>query len=314
MTRPYWPHSNPEPRDSSHTLGGIPAGRTHKADEALQPVHVAVPPAPCLNGCKRNSLDGPEPTLVEAPARICQPCRKALDRWLNLIPDIYALLLYVREHGTVTGNPESSHTKQPDPPAPMRLEVTDLLDVRPGRGVFGLMHSWAQQVRDERHLRPDCACGHESGIHWWAPPLRGHCRVVTSTADWEIPCRCEEYKARQPTVAAECALLGSNLPWITQQPWVGDLCSEVKPLVRRMQDAVGDYRPVPLGMCVNEVSRPGVQGSVLCGGTLYRDQTGDALTVCVACGDRNEYSTMRRLGLKIGVISDNGDVSSREAS
>jgi hypothetical protein len=73
---------------------------------------------------------------VEAPAKLCPKCVDRIDGWLRVIPDSYALLPKVVLPCSVTGNPESSHMKVPDAPAPMRLDVIDLLDRRPGRGVL----------------------------------------------------------------------------------------------------------------------------------------------------------------------------------
>ncbi|MFC0626162.1 hypothetical protein [Kribbella deserti] len=279
--------------DARHMLGGNRDLGTYKPEQGLQPVHTAVPPTDCLNGCTRPTEHGREPIQVEPPALICPACRKRLNTWLQQIPDTYTLLPLVVEHGTVTSNPETAHTKRPDPPAPMRLEVIDMLERRPGRGVLGLIHGWAQLVRDERHLTVPCRCRHDPETH----------HDTTQPACTVAHCDCTEYRSVAATVTSECALLTQHAGWITTQPWVSDLYTELKPLVRHLQDAVGDYRPAPLGMCVRLVARPGVPVDVLCGGTLYRDQTGHGVH-CTSCGDRQDVDMLRRLGLKVGIIHE----------
>lgn len=301
--QPYWPHSNPEPpiaADHSARMGGNADFRTYEAAQApLQPIeggHVAEPPSECVNGCHTGHGDSRRATETEGDAQLCHRCIKRLDTWLRIIPDAFRWLLWVKDHGSVAGNPESAHTKRPDAPAPMRLEIIDLLDNRDQRGVLGIAHGWAQLIRDERRAYPDCsACRHPRSKH--VPAIFG------TPCGGDKNCACAGYTQSAATVAGECAFIGQHLAWVTEQDWVGDLYAELRPLARELGDAVGDYRPAAIGMCLAEVDAPGLLTKVLCGGALYRDQTGHGVH-CVQCGDRTDVDTLRRLGLKIGILSD----------
>lgn len=240
---------------------------------ASETAWVASPPQTCLNGCHSGSGDARRPVETEGPALICRSCSKRVDSWLRALPDLFTLLPSVIDHGTVAGNPGNVHAKNPDPPAPMRLEVLDMLDTRHGlrsdgttdvRGVLGLLHSWAERVRDERHLaRPDRA-----------------------------------------TVSTEISTLLGHLAWITQQDWVEDLYAEIKTLHRQLRDAVGEYRQRPVGTC--HAQPIGAEETAVCGGPLFMDRDGHAVE-CSRCGNRQEADHgLRELGLKIGLIDENG--------
>lgn len=206
IERPYWPHSDPEPPS-------VPLCASESA-------YVATPPSECLNGCE-NPRSAPHST---DPAQLlCASCRKRLDKWLRAIPDVFALLPAVVMHGTVPSDPGTKHTRRPDPPAPMRLEVIDLLDRRPGYGALGILHSWAELVRDERgDQRPE----------------------VT-------------------TVAGEAATIIVNLAWCAGQQFAGDLYQEIRILARTLDDTVGEYRPKPVGRCPAMLDETSVCGGPL---------------------------------------------------
>lgn len=287
---PYWPHSDPQ----------LPTPLC-----AVETVHVAEPPTGCLNGCHTGHGDARRPTEPDGHATLCRRCIKRLDTWLRIIPDAFRHLLWVKDHGTVPGNPESAHVKAPDAPAPLRLEILDLLDVRPDRGALGLVHGWAELVRDQRHAPRPCAgaCTHARASHGTDRRHRG-CTVVG--------CQCPRYQAEKVTVAGECAFIGTQLAWVTGQDWVGDLYAELQPLARALSDAVGDYRPAAIGMCLATVPAPGLDTDVLCGGPLYRDEDGYGVH-CARCGDQTDVDTLRRLGLSVGILSDD-DTNQQEAS
>lgn len=272
---------------------------------ASEPAWVASPPQTCLNGCWAGSGDARHPVETEGRALLCKPCAKRLDSWLRALPDLYTLLPHVVEHGTVAGNPENVRAKNPDPPAPMRLEIVDLLDARGERGVLGVLHSWAELVRDERHdPRPCNTCAHARPSHGTD---RRHHGCTT------IGCKCEAWEPRPVTVTAEISTLLGNLAWATQQDWIGDLYAEIKPLHRQLRDAVGEYRTHPVGTCH---ARPaGQPETAVCGGPLFMDKDKRAVR-CAECGNTQQAdSGLRELGLKVGLIDDNGDTTgSRKAA
>lgn len=266
----------------------------------------AQPPQNCLNGCQRGSGDARGPVLCEPGMLLCDPCQSRLDTWLRAIPDAYALLPAVQDHGTVPGNPETARTKQPDAPAPMRLEVTDLLDTRNERGALGILHAWANAVRDERRLPRRCTCNHARPSHGTGRgPAKHHCTAAG--------CGCSRYHEIPHTMAGECALLLAHLAWCAQQDWAGDLYDELRILQRQLADTVGDYRAKPVGKCAALTDRPGAPVPVLCGGALVMDRTGHGVH-CVTCGTRHEANAeLRELGLIVGAMFGDNQIN-QEAS
>jgi hypothetical protein len=276
-----------------------------RADLRAQTGYTAQPPQTCLNGCHVGTGPARAAVACEPGKLLCsgkRSCTERLGSWLQSIVSNYALLPTVVEHGTVAGNPESAHTKRPDPPAPMRLDVVDLLDTRDQRGVLGVLHSWARIVREDRRLHEPCAtCTHQPGTHW-TTPKKPHCTA--------IGCTCPRYLLPQATVAGEAAFLASHLAWITGQDWGCELYAELRPLARQLSDAVGEFRPRPVGRCMALV--PVAVGNindaatidVLCDGPLMMDQSGYGVA-CSRCSNRIEANEgLRQLGLKVGLIID----------
>lgn len=278
IERPYWPHSDPEP----------PA-----ALRAVESGWVATPPSVCLNGCHSGSGDARRPVETQGPALICTgkgSCTERLTGWLRAIPDAYALLPAVVDHGTVAGNPENVRVKNPDPPAPMRLEILDLLDQRAERGALGVLRSWCDLVEDQRHLMRWCDCSHARPSH------TGHCTM--------IGCDCRSFTERTVTVYGTVSVLLANLPWATEQDWIGDLYAEIKQLHRQLRDAVGEYRTHPVGTC--KAQPPGQGETAVCGGPLFMDREKRAVR-CAECGNTQAAdSGLRELGLKVGLIGEDG--------
>ena len=287
MTERYWIHSDPEPPEVT------------SADLSASTVYTAHAPRECLNGCESQQGDARSKVFCEPGQLLCPRCTTRLDAWLRAIPDAYTLLPSVVDHGTVPSDPGTKHTKRPDPPAPMRLEVADLLDTREGRGALGIVHSWATVVREERNLPvPRCHCDHARPTH------AGRCSA--------IGCDCRGYIPGPFYVYAECSLLLAHLAWCTQQDWAGDLYDEVRRLNRDLALTVGDYRVKPVGKCAALQDRPGVPLPVLCGGALVMEQEGSAVK-CLSCGTRHEANEgLRELGLIVGAMF--GETMNQEAS
>lgn len=223
-------------------------------------------PDTCIRGCTRRDGD---PARTHRDNVICDRCTDQLNRWLTDIPDRYALLPWLTEHGTSPPDPDHRTPKRKHAPAPMRLDVVDLLDQRRGRrwngtipsfedhrGTLGIVGSWARMVREERH--------------------------VTALET-------------QATVTSECALLRKNLAWIVTHEWVVELHDDLRRLDRDLAAAVGDHRPQPVGHCVAIVRKPTENGTrvTVCGGPLLpnRDDFG---VHCPACGDCWTADDLRR--------------------
>jgi len=277
---------------------------THEAlhaDLRAETAYVADPPQECLNGCEAQQGDARSKVFCEPRHLLCPKCADRLTKWLRALPESFGLLLWVVDHGTVPADPGTKHTKQPDPPAPMRLEVTDLLDIRHERGALGILHGWAQVVREERNQPARCNCGHMGLGH----PTGGHCTAKK--------CPCSAYEPIKPTVKAECHLLAANLPWIVEQPFAGDLYGEVKELRRHITDVLGEHRARPVGKCavLGDIRiGDGADDATVkapCGGALVMDREGRGVK-CLRCDNRQQATAgLRELGLIVGaLIKDDG--------
>lgn len=221
----------------------------------------------CILGCRtRPDPDGNRhPVQTEDPSQVCRRCEDRMLGWLEKIPEHYALLPAFLEPGSVDANPESKTTKAANPPVPVRLEVLDLLDTRHGRrwqgtqpaddrrGVLGTLESWARLVREEKNITTSQGC----------------------------------------TVAYEAATLRRHLLWVCEQPWVTELYEDLKLLHRQLSDAVGDYRPKPVGVC-QVVTEDGE-----CQGALMPSRYAVGVH-CGRCGASWSETDLERLGLVIG--------------
>jgi len=219
----------------------------------------------CSTGCtnKGNRI------TTEARSNLCAHCEDRLHQWLRKIPDHYALLPTFLEHGTTDRNPESKTSKAPDPPAPMRLDIIDLLDTRLGRiwngtapahdrrGVLGTLRAHAERIIDERHLTT------------------------------KVP----------ETVTTACALLDRHRLWTAEQDWIRELYTEVKQLHRTLSDAVGDYRRPPVGRCHVDTD----QGT-RCNGNLHANPYGGVR--CARCQATWDATHLRQLGLAQAAVGE----------
>lgn len=219
----------------------------------------------CVNGCTHRSDGDTIRVQTDPPSLICRRCEDNLTDWLDRIPDTYALLPIFISHGTAERNPDTKMTKAAEAPAPMRLDVVDLLDERRGRrwlgtyptedrrGTLGTLESWARLVREERHI---------------------------------------DTPASPPTVLTEARCLVRHLLWICEQQWVDELYADIKTLNRALRDTIGDYRPRPVGRCQVD------QGEGDCGGPLMPATFGGVR--CARCGATWDIDALRRLGMVIG--------------
>jgi len=279
------------------------AAHVTEADLRAQEGYTAQPPQECLNGCETRQSSPASMVQCEPGQLLCPRCASQLGKWLRAMPDTYALLPSVLAHGTVPADPGTKHTKRPDPPAPMRLEVTDLLDTRDGRGVLGVVHSWAELVRDQRRLPRRCTCGHMALGHQPTGAVR--CTAKK--------CACHGYTPHPPSVTEECHLLAANLPWATGQEFAGELYEEIRQLNRTLTDTIGDYRARPVGRCAALVDLRIGDGAdtatvkAPCGGALVMDREGHGVQ-CVKCGTEIRADEgLRALGLIVGqMFGDTG--------
>jgi hypothetical protein len=201
----------------------------------------------------------------DPPAQLCAHCEDQLTRWLKEIPNHYALLPTFLQHGTTDSNPDSKATKRSEAAAPMRLEIIDLLDTRLGRKWQGLA------VTDDRRGTLGTLLAITGEIH--------DGRNLTG---------------EQPTnVTAACNYITRHMLWLITQEWVGDTYSELRKLHRSLSDAVGIYRPKPVGKChviPEDAEEP-------CGGPLMASPYGGVR--CPRCESTWDATHLRQLGLAI---------------
>lgn len=211
----------------------------------------------CDNGCTTHK----QPRTTEAPSRICHRCETELHTWLTNIPDNYALLPQFVEYGTTAQNPESKTTKAAEAPAPMRLEIIDLLDERIGRiwqgtapahdrrGVLGTIQAHVERLLEERN----------------------------------------QPNPKNLTVTQACATLDRHRLWLAEQDWISDLYADLKSLNRAISDGIGDYRRPPVGRCHIDTDNGA------CGGALHANLYGGVR--CGRCTATWDAAHLRQLGL-----------------
>ena len=149
--------------------------------------------------------------------------------------------------------------KRIDAPAPIRLEVVALGDLRTvalHQGdplpVAAMLQGWARIVREERRLPvPDVGA----------------------------------------TLLGEVLLLHTHHAWVCAQPWVDAYAGEVRECGAAVRAAIGEYAPRPVGRC------PVVGQEGACGGPLHQDRWGGMGVSCRRCGAAWDQDDLRRLGL-----------------
>lgn len=220
----------------------------------------------CANGClSRPDEDGNRsPVLAEEPSRLCRGCEAAMAGWLDAIERSFALLPYLLQPGSTPPDPARKIRAGLSPPVPARLDVLDLLDSRRARnrlgaptanrrGAVGVLASYADEVRELRRLSPQ----------------------------------------PHPSVPSEVRLLRRHLLFVTEQDWAPDCHADLRALARQLADAVGDYRPRPVGRC----AVLGEEGA--CGGPLMPQRYTVGVR-CARCGSTWSAPDLRRLGLILG--------------
>lgn len=223
----------------------------------------------CANGCTRGIPDTDEriPITTDPPSLLCRRCEDNIATWLTEIVERHQLLPEFIEPGSVPKDPDVVVPKRTEAPAPMRLEVIDLLDTRRGRkwlglipardmrGAVGTLHVYAQIIREERNLAP----------------LKG----------W-------------PTVASETALIQRHRLWAFEQEWAGgpdSLTSELRALHRDLGRAVGIPTPRPVGKCP---VIPDDDQDEACEAPLFPSRQGGVY--CPRCGTHWNPEQLRILG------------------
>lgn len=191
---------------------------------------------------------------------VCPGHRRWLADTLDDIIETTCLLPAFLEPGSSIDDGRQVKSKRVDPPAPIRLDVVGLRDRRTVYRydgdiypVLAVVEAWARLVREERELtRPSTPA----------------------------------------TILSETTLLINHLDWITAQPFVDELATELRSTKSALHSAIGDHAPKSVGKC--PVVHP---DSGLCGGRLYQDRYGRLAVSCSKCGEEWGELELRRLGL-----------------
>lgn len=223
----------------------------------------------CIRGCTRRVPGNDDEPVIATNGQLCRPCANRFEKWLREIPEHYALLpQYVLPMTDRDANPDSKATKRTNAPAPLRVDVIDLLDERRGRkwlateatndrrGTLGTVHAIATYIRESRNT------------------------------DTRL----------KPTVSRETDTIIRNLDWLLADPSLGDTYEEIRILHRQLSDAIGVYRQKPVGRCTVDIDdKP-------CGGPLLPHDNG---VNCIHCGAHWDQNLLRFLGRTIEAQEDN---------
>jgi hypothetical protein len=201
-----------------------------------------------------------EPKTPVNGLMVCPGHRRWLADTLEDIIETTCLLPAFLEPGSSIDDGRQVKSKRVDPPAPIRLDVVGLTDRRTVHRydgdiypVLAVVEAWARLVREERDLtRPSTPA----------------------------------------TILSETTLLITHLEWISAQPFVDELATELRATKSALHSAIGDHAPRSVGKC--PVVHP---DTGLCGGRLYQDRYGRLAVSCSKCGEEWGELELRRLGL-----------------
>ena len=211
---------------------------------------------------------------------MCEQHRDMLAETLAQIGSHYAQLRDCLEPGSVPDDGgEKRSGRRTDPPAPVRLDVLNLLDERARyddgqrMSVLGVLIEWAERVREDRGLKRPTKTA-------TFPPSSGPMDALR-TVEYQVPM----------TVQSERELLVRHLDWICAQPWVADLWEALRRLDRALREAVGNPYPKPIGHCPVQD-----EDNTLCATPLYPNPGGDGVR-CRGCGTAWSGTDLLRLRL-----------------
>jgi hypothetical protein len=232
--------------------------------------------------------------------RLCGHHYRLLQDQLREVVEMWALLPLYLLPGSAEES-EHKHTKNPYPPAPMRLEITALNDARSdpeeqrvslethghryeSNGAEGLpaiqaqLFGWAEYVRAERGMvrRGDIL---EGPIH---PGTCGHrsCRRIRDKG--------------KTTIMESVGTIGSHLEWLAGDDLVETFTAELKAIYSTLRSMTGDPLPKPLGKCYVDINQDGKE----CRGPIWESSDG-AGARCGDCGTTWTGAELIRLRLII---------------
>lgn len=246
--------------------------------------------------------------LPDGAAMCCQRCSRRLRDALTGVSELFCMLPLFMAPGSVRDSSGIRGSKGAAQPSPVNLNAVALTDarsdptgfMRDGRkvlndgpaGVLAMVGGWAAMVREERQLAPALAVPRQWFSEW------GTLLPAAAIA----------------LVARECNFLITHLDWITGQPWVDEMWTEVRDAHRALKKVCGEPKPRKVATCMNLTSGGGpacvecahdscrAVRIVACTADLYASAHSDRI-VCHDCGRVYPRSDWERLGQAMGVIA-----------
>lgn len=217
----------------------------------------------CANGCVSKPLNDNEPPRPRQASRgrLCGGCYRRLSDWLHEIPGDFFTLLTIRASGGAAVQDGSSRTKQPEAPAPVRLDVIALTERR-GSSLLrddGDQLWW--EITDIPKTLPI--------LHTYAETLR---------CDLDPDREFAHLKRSDHTVNGECEYLRVNLEKLIDATWIDEAMRDMNLIYVHLTRVHGLISGPAIGPCL----------MAACDGKVYRDRfTGfPTCNVCARVYDR----------------------------
>lgn len=225
--------------------------------------------AVCISGCrykpKGEQKEG-DPKKA-AQGHLCRSCADKLLTRLSEIPIMYALLPEVLMPGGSQRYDGTTKTKQPEAPAPGRLEVIALTEKRRHEPRIAL-----PDVDNPKHLaqlgrRPDSGV-REPGDELWYE-LEDIPKVLAIVHNWAETLRCELDPQRErkdlndsTMIQSECTYLRRAVDRLAEQSWVDECMTDLNTVWVWLTRVHGFLVGPSVGVCFK----------VECDGKIYRDR------------------------------------------
>lgn len=217
----------------------------------------------CANGCTskpRNESELPKPRPATR-GRLCGGCYRRLSDWLHEIPGDFFTLVTLRAPGSAALRQDgSTRTKQPEAPAPARLDVIALSD---RRGTSAIREDGDELWYELRDIPKTVAI-----LHTYAETLR--CDLDPDRDFVEL--------SRRHTVGGSCQYLRANLEKLIEATWIDDAMRDLNQIYVHLTRVHGLISGPAIGPCL----------MAACDGKVYRDRfTGfPTCNVCARVYDR----------------------------
>lgn len=244
----------------------------------------------CANACRFKPKDGQEHGDPKQATHglLCANCYRKLDDWLRDIPVDFALLELLKVSGGSQRMDGTGRTKQPEAPAPVRLDVVSLGD-KPRPTVVA-----PPDLSNPAHERPPAGYSgvREPGDELWFE-LPDIVQTLATLHTWAEQLRCDLDPSRDfadltyaHSVHGEAGYLLRALDRLVERVWVDECMAELRLVWATLTRAHGLVSGDSLGDCF----------TVGCAGKVYRDRfTG--FPECRVC--HRQYNGIDALKLRL---------------